>query len=134
MSHARWLLGIVVLLLVLPLAVPVSAAPIDTWETYPGIDCVGDRFNPVRPDGTRDPNGDPEPGSEEWRQRDDERLQCARQRDHDRRPHPATVTAHSLARYGEDYYRQPVRFDGQRFRYDYLPVGTGVGEVPAVEV
>lgn len=134
MGRARWLLGLVVVLLVLPLAVPVSAEPIDTWEIHPGIDCVGDRFNPVRSDGTRDPDGDPEPGSEEWQQRDRERRECARQRDHDRRYHPPTVLAHSVSRYGEDYYRQPLRFSGQRFRYDYLPTGTGPGGVPAMEV
>jgi hypothetical protein len=109
-----------------------AAGPIDTWPVTHGIDCVGERFNPVREDGTRDPAGDPEPGSPEWVARDDERLQCARQRDHDRRWHPTVQT--TSARYGEDWYRQPVRFDDVRFRYDYFPTGTGLGGVPAMEV
>jgi dienelactone hydrolase len=134
MGRARGVWSLAVALLVLPLTAPAGAEPIDTWEVHPGIDCVGDRFNPVRPDGTRDPDGAPEPGSEAWQERDGERLECARQRDHDRRYHPPTVLAHSLGRYGEDYYRQPARFDGQRFRYDYLPIGTGIDGVPAMEV
>ena len=108
------------------------AEPIDTWPVTHGIDCVGDRFNPVREDGTRDPALDPQPGTPEFAARDNERLQCARQRDHDRRWHPTTST--TSARYGEDWYRQPVRHDGVRFRYDYFPTGTGVGGVPAMEV
>lgn len=114
------------------IALPAAADPIDTWPTTHGIDCVGDRFNPVRPDGTRDPDGDPAPGTPEFAARDNERLQCARQRDQDRRYHPTEKA--TTARYGEDWYRQPVRFDDVRFRFDYLPTGTGVGGVPAMEV
>lgn len=117
-----------------PLTLPAKAEPIDTWALTSTIDCMGDRFNPVRPDGTRDPNGDPLPGTPEWTARDNERLQCARQRDHDRRPHPAWATYGASARYGEDWYRQPFLYDGVRFRHDYFPVGTGVGGVPAMEV
>jgi hypothetical protein len=109
-----------------------AGGPIDTWPITHGIDCVGDRFNPVRADGTRDPDGDPEPGTPEWSERDDERLACAQQRDHDRRYHP--ITNLTTARYGEDWYRQPLRFDERRFRYDYFPTGTGLGGVPAMEV
>ena len=116
-------------------ATQASADPIDTWEiTNPGIDCVGDRFNPVRPDGTKDPLGDPEPGSPEWIERDSERLACDNQRDTDRRTQPPHVNAHSVARYGEDWYRQPALFDDVRFRWDYFPTGTGLGGVPAMEV
>ena len=111
---------------------PADAEPIDTWNITHGQECVGDRFNPVRPDGTRDPNGDPAPGSDEWKARDAERLACARQRDQDRRYHPTANT--TTARYGEDWYRQPFTFDDVRFRYDYFPTGTGVGGVPAMEV
>jgi hypothetical protein len=145
MSRRRWLtMGILAAMAVTvlpagalpPVAEPTAAAavaePIDTWPITHGIDCVGDRFNPVRDDGTRDPNGDPEPGTPEWTERDDERLACAAQRDHDRRYHP--IQHLTSARYGEDWYRQPVRFADQRFRYDYFPLGTGVGEVPAMEV
>lgn len=114
--------------------VPAKAEPIDMFAIQnPGIDCVGDRFNPVRPDGTRDPNGDPLPGSPDWIARDNERLACDTQRDADRRAQPHMSYA-STARYGEDPYRQPVRFDDTRFRYDYFPIGTGVGGVPAMEV
>lgn len=113
-------------------ALPATAEPIDTWSLTSDVDCGGDRFNPVRPDGTRDPDGDPLPGTDEWVARDSERLACSRQRDHDRRPHPtANLTS---ARYGEDWYRQPFTFDDVRFRYDYFPTGTGLGGVPAMEV
>jgi hypothetical protein len=114
--------------------VPARAEPIDTWDITNGVDCVGDRFNPIREDGTKDPDGDPDPGSQRWIARDAERLACDGQRDSDRRYHPAHVTAHSLARYGEDWYRQPLTFNGVRFRYDYFPIGTGLGGVPAMEV
>ena len=109
-----------------------AADPIDTWSITHGIDCLGDRFNPVRKDGTKNPNRDPKPGTPEWDARDQERRDCAAQRDHDRRPHPVAMT--TTARYGEDWYRQPVRFDDRRFRFDYFPTGTGVGGVPAMEV
>ena len=127
-----WMTTALVTMLVAALAVPAAADPIDTWPITSGIDCVGDRFNPVRPNGTRDPNGDPLPNTDEWNARDSERLACARQRDNDRRWHPTTPA--SSGRYGEDPYRQPARFDGRRFRYDYFPTGTGVDGVPAMEV
>ncbi len=142
MRNGRTLSAAVVAALTMSLlaVAPASAEPIDTWEITHGIDCVGDRFNPVRPDGTRDPGGDLEPGTPEWTERDDDRLQCLRQRDHDRRVQPQYVNAHSVARYGEDWYRQPVRFDGRRFRYTYKPagpagdVGLGIPDVPAAEI
>ncbi len=102
------------------------------WEILVGIDCVGDSFNPVREDGTKDPNGDPLPGTPEWNERDSERLQCDNQRDHDRRVQPFAWA--SSARYGEDWYRQPFLYDNERFRFDYFPTGTGLGGVPAMEV
>ncbi|MGH2807009.1 MAG: chlorophyllase/cutinase-like alpha/beta fold protein, partial [Actinomycetota bacterium] len=129
----RWLTTLVVIVVALPLALPATARePIDTWELVVGIDCVNDRFNPTRADGTKDPNGDPEPGSPEWIERDNERLQCDNQRDHDRRVHPTGYS--TSARYGEDWYRQPFLYDDVRFRFDYLPTGTGPGGVPAMEV
>jgi dienelactone hydrolase len=128
----RRLLAASVALVVGSFLVPASAEPIDTWPITHGIDCVSDRFNPVRPDGTRDPARDPKPGSAEFIARDDERLQCSRQRDHDRRYHPTANT--TSARYGEDWYRQPFTYDDVRFRYDYFPTGTGLGGVPAMEV
>jgi hypothetical protein len=124
---------LVITLLMGPLAASAGAdEPIDTWDTLIGIDCVGDRFNPVREDGTKDPAGDPEPGSPEWIARDDERRQCDNQRDFDRRTQPVAHT--TTARYGEDWYRQPFLYDNVRFRFDYFPTGTGLGGVPAMEV
>jgi dienelactone hydrolase len=124
---------VVTMLLVLPLAAAaVADEPIDTWDTIVGIDCLADHFNPVREDGTKDPQGDPEPGSPEWIQRDNERLQCDNQRDYDRRTQPFVHT--TTARYGEDWYRQPFLHDGVRFQFDYFPTGTGPNGVPAMEV
>jgi hypothetical protein len=135
MAQTRWLATLVIMLLVAASAPAAGARePIDTWDTLIGIDCVGDRFNPVRDDGTKDPQGDPEPGSPEWIQRDQERRECDNQRDHDRRYQPPFVNAHSVARYGEDWYRQPFLHDGVRFLFDYFPTGTGLGGVPAMEV
>ncbi|MGH7858882.1 MAG: hypothetical protein ACREQY_16270, partial [Candidatus Binatia bacterium] len=104
MNHARWIGCLSVILLS---AGSAWAEPIDTWPITNGIDCVGDRFNPIQPDGTRDPNGDPAPGTPEWAERDDERLQCLRQRDSDRRYQPPHANYWSAARYGEDWYRVP---------------------------
>ena len=132
MNKGRWPAILVIVALMLPMAAAGADEPLDTWETVVGFDCVGDRFNPVRPDGTKDPAGDPEPGSPEWIERDNERLQCDSQRDHDRRTQP--VAALSTARYGEDWYRQPFLYDDARFRFDYFPTGTGPGGVPAMEV
>lgn len=134
MARSRWLAALLVTALAFPFALPAAAEPIDTWETLVGIDCVGDRFNPAREDGTKDPQGDPVPGSAAWDERDAERRECARQRDHDRRGHPAFIGAANTARYGEDWYRQPVRHDNVRFHFNYFPTGTGVGGVPAMEV
>lgn len=118
----------------------------DLWGVTHRIDCVGDTFNPIRPDGTRDPAGDPLPGTPEWAERDRQRLECDNQRDWDRRYHPHANG--NSGRYGEDWYRQPVRFDGVRFRWTYLPAdasaagqAAGVNEpllgipgVPAAEI
>lgn len=121
---------------------PSSAEPLDLWGLTHGIDCVGDSFNPIRPDGTRNPDGDPVPGSAAWTERDRQRLECDSQRDWDRRYHPHYNS--NSARYGEDWYRQPVRFDGKRWRFTYLPAdlsATGVADplvgipgVPAAEI
>ena len=130
---ARWLVGTAVAIVAVMAAGPVTAAePIDMWEVLVGIDCLNDSFNPTLEDGTKDPNGDPAPGSPEWAERDNERLQCDNQRDHDRRAQPFAHT--TSARYGEDWYRQPFLYDDVRFRYDYFPTGTGPGGVPAMEV
>jgi pimeloyl-ACP methyl ester carboxylesterase len=120
------------LLMIVGMSVSASAEPLDTWETLVGIDCLNDLFNPTLPDGTKDPEGEPEPGSPEWLQRDAERLQCDNQRDYDTRTQP--LSRLNSARYGEDWYRQPYLLDNVRFRFDYFPTGTGPGGVPAMEV
>lgn len=133
MTSKRLLAVIVMAALMAPLAKSAIAdEPIDTWPTLVGIDCLNDLFNPTLPDGTKDPEGEPEPGSPEWIQRDSERLQCDNQRDYDRRTQPVAHT--TSARYGEDWYRQPFTYDDVRFRFDYFPTGTGQGGVPAMEV
>ncbi len=132
MTYRQGFATLLILVLMVPLAESALAEPIDTWPTLVGIDCLNDTYNPVREDGTKDPLGDPAPGSPEWLARDAERLQCDNQRDYDRRTQP---TAHTTsARYGEDWYRQPYLFDDVRFRFDYFPTGTGPGGVPAMEV
>lgn len=115
-----------------------SAQPLDTWPITHGIDCVGDPYNPTRPDGTKDPAGEPQPGSDAWTARDADSVECNKQRDHDKRYQPADRVG--TARYGEDFYRQPVRFDGRRFRYAYMvddaasPAGAGIPGVAAAEI
>ena len=132
MTRKRWITSVLVVAVGLSVALPAGAEPLDTWEVLVGHDCVGDRFNPVREDGTKDPDGDPLPGTPEWDERDVERRDCDSQRDHDRRTQPvAHITS---ARYGEDWYRQPYLYDGVRFHFDYFPTGTGPGGVPAMEV
>jgi len=113
-----------------------QAAPLDSWPITHGIDCLNDLFNPTRPDGTKDPAGDPAPGSPAWIERDRQRLECDNQRDADRRFHPHNHT--NSGRYGEDWYRNPHRFDGRRWRFDYIaadiPGVYGIPGVPAAEI
>ncbi|MGH7896433.1 MAG: hypothetical protein ACREQQ_00655, partial [Candidatus Binatia bacterium] len=138
MSFTRPIAGLAIAVVASMLSRAASAAPIDTWPITPGIDCVAERFNPIRPDGTRDPDGDPAPGSAEWIARDGERLECLGQRDSDRRFQPPFVNLWSIARYGEDWYREPFRFDGRRFRWSYVPADVpgvaGIPGVPAAEI
>ena len=113
-----------------------QSQPMDLWPITHGIDCLNDPFNPTRPDGTKDPAGDPEAGSAEWIERDRQRLECDSQRDHDRRYHPHYNL--NSGRYGEDWYRNPLRFDGRRWRYNYIaadvPGVYGIPGVPAAEI
>jgi hypothetical protein len=108
-----------------------SAEPIDTWETTHGIDCLTDPYNPIREDGTRDPDGDPLPGSDAWGARDGDHTACTKQRDHDARLNPWRNVG-SL-RYGEDMYRQPVLWDNVRFHFDDFPA-FGIPGVPSAEM
>lgn len=131
---------LVVMVALSALVVPggADAAPLDTWPITHGIDCVGDPYNPTRADGTKDPLGEPEPGSAAWAERDADSIDCNKQRDSDRRYQPADRLG--TARYGEDFYRQPVRFDGRRFRYTYMAAddasaaGQGIPGVAAAEI
>jgi hypothetical protein len=108
-----------------------GAEPIDTWEITHGIDCLTDPYNPIRADGTRDPTGDPLPGSPEWSARDSDHTACTKQRDHDSRLNPMRNVG--TLRYGEDMYRQPLRWDNVRFRHDDFPA-FGIPGVPSAEM
>jgi hypothetical protein len=133
--NKRWMAAFALCAVALPTS-GASAEPIDSWATTHGIDCLNDTFSPTLPDGTHDPSADPEPGSAAWIERDRQRLECDSQRDHDRRFHPHYNV--NSGRYGEDWYRQPVRFDGKRWRYDYIAADAagayGIPGVPAAEI
>lgn len=126
----RWAAALVLVLT--PFTFTTSSAdPIDTWSIYPGYDCTGDPFNPIREDGTRDPLGDPAPGSPEWEERDAQHVACTDQRDHDARFNPMRNVGTLF--YGEDMYRQPIRHDDVRFRFDSF-TQLDIPDVPSAEV
>lgn len=130
MKHSRWFAALAMAVMASSVG-SSSAVPLDLWPTTHGIECGAELFNPIRLDGTRDPAGDPAPGSPAWAERDRQRLECDNQRDADRRYHPHQTG--NSARYGEDWYRQPARFDGKRWRYTYMPAdGAGVVGIPGV--
>lgn len=105
--------------------------PIDTWPITHGIDCEGDPYNPLDENGDRDPDGDPKPGTAAFKQRDDDNKACTGQRSSDRRFHPTGGT--NAATYGQDFYRQPLRWDDRRFRFDSL-TRLDIPDVPSAEV
>jgi hypothetical protein len=109
----------------------VQAEPLDTWEITPGHNCVADLYNPIRADGTRDPNGDPLPGSAAWTARQDEHTACTDQRDHDARFQPTRNIGTAL--YGEDMHRQPERWENVRFHFTDFPL-FGIPGVPSAEL
>jgi len=123
--------GAVLGLAMLYLSSPAYAEPVDTWAIQYGYDCVADVYNPIRADGTRDPNGDPAPGTDAWNTRQEEHTACTDQRDHDIRLQPLRNVA--TAQYGEDPYRQPERWDGIRFHWEEFPLN-GIPDVPSAEV
>lgn len=113
-----------------------ATGPLSTWEMLDGRDCLRDTHNvpPGHPD--HDPEiydewGDPRPGTQAWDERDAENEACAGQRDHDRRFQP--VWPVTSAQYGEDWYRQPPRFDGVRWHFDYL-TQIDIPDVPSAEI
>lgn len=113
-------------------AAGAAAEPIDFWNTTgPGYECTADPYNPIRPDGTRDPHGDPAPGEPAWDARDAEHVACTDQRDHDTRSQPLRGTSAPL--YGQDPYRLPERHDGVRFRYDSF-TQLDIPDVPSTEI
>jgi chlorophyllase-like protein len=120
------------------LAWPVTAAfadPLNEWDTLgPGYDCTGDPYNPVRNDGTRDPHGDPVPGTPAWDARDVEHESCTDQRDWDTREHPFRNVG--TAQYGVDEHRMPARFNNVRWRYEHFSQldGNQIPDVPSAEI
>ncbi|HEX9712784.1 MAG TPA: hypothetical protein VGB52_09600 [Actinomycetota bacterium] len=126
----RWTAALLLAALALPMT-GASAEPISTWEIYPGYECTSDPFNPILEDGTRDPEGDPAPGTPEWDERDAQHVACTDQRDHDARYNPMRNVGTAL--YGEDMYRQPIRHDDVRFRFDSF-TQLDVPDVPSLEV
>ncbi|MEK6806664.1 MAG: hypothetical protein AABY95_08445 [Pseudomonadota bacterium] len=110
---------------------PARAAPIDTFATIYGHDCVNDLYNPILADGTRDPAGDPAPGTPEWTARADEHTACTDQRDHDSRLQPTRNLG--TAQYGVDMHRTPSRWNNVRFHWEEFPA-SGIPGVPSSEV
>lgn len=108
----------------------VRAAPIDTFATIYGHDCVADLYNPILPDGSRDPNGDPVPGTPEWDARESEHTACTDQRDHDSRFQPTRFPG--TAQYGVDMYRTPSRWENVRFHHATYPASE-IPDVPYAE-
>lgn len=123
----RWIAALALMGLALPLT-PASADAPDYWT---GADCVTDTYNPIREDGTRDPNGDPAPGTPAWTARDNDHVACTDQRDTDRRYNPFGNVGTAL--YGQDMYRQPSRHDNIRFHYDAFNA-VDIRTVPSTEI
>ena len=116
-------------------ATTASAEPLNEWDTIgPGYDCTTDPYNPVRPDGTRDPHGDPRPGEPDWDAQNVEHEACTDQRDWDTRDHPFRNVG--TAQYGIDQHRQPILHDGIRFRYERFSdvEGNQIPDVPSAEI
>lgn len=132
-----------ILVLVLSMAPPAHAEPQSDWVDAVHGYCAIDthRIPPGHPDyqpGTPafdaayDVWGDPRPGTAEWDAQMEEKQRCNVQRkDYDRQHHPAWLE--QSARVGQDFYRDPDRHDGTRFRHVDLPAFT-VPLVPSAEV
>lgn len=127
MKHVRWLTSFALAAIVMPLS-SAHAEPMDDWT---GPDCVIDSYNPIRPDGTRDPAGDPLPNTPEWDARDADHVACTDQRDTDSRYQPFDNVGTLL--YGQDMYRQPDRHDGIRFHYAKFNA-IDIPSVPSTEI
>jgi dienelactone hydrolase len=117
--------------LALGLVLPAGAEPQSDWvdevHGYCAIDTHRippghEDYRPGDPafDAVYDVWGDPKPGTAEWDAQMDEKQRCNVQRtDYDRQHHPAWLE--QSLRYGQDFYRDPERHDGIRFRHVDLP-------------
>lgn len=113
------------------LALPLGSAHAEPKDTWTGPDCVSDPYNPIRADGTRDPNGDPTPGTPRWSARDADHVACTDQRDTDRRYQPFSNVG--TAFYGQDMYRRPERHDNIRFHHAAFNA-VDIPSVPSTEI
>jgi pimeloyl-ACP methyl ester carboxylesterase len=123
------------LLAALALPFAASAEPLNEWETVgPGYDCAGNPYNPVRPDGTRNPYRNPKPGTASWDAQNVEHESCTDQRDWDTRDHP--YRNYSTTGYGIDPHRDPARFEGVRWHYEEFSDlhGNQIPDVPSAEI
>lgn len=127
MRHRTILAAVALGAMIAPLA--ATAEPMDTWDY--SIECVTDPYNPIREDGTRDPNGDPTPGTAEWDAREADHRACTDQRDTDRRYQPFANVG--TAFYGTDMYRAPERHDGTRFHHQSFNA-LEIPSVPSTEI
>src|SRR5687768_17009506 len=93
-----------------------GAMPAASWAQGEGpVDCVG-------------PAGDPEPGTAEWDERDENNVFCAKERHADQTQHPVSPLPDSTEMFGvapmslTDAYRVPSRHDDKRFRFDDVTI------------
>lgn len=126
--------AVLVMVLVLGLAPSALAEPQSDWiddvHGYCAIDThrvpPGHRdYQPGVPafDEVYDVWGDPKAGTPEWDAQMDEKQRCNVQRkDYDRQHHPAWMEQSTSV--GQDFYRDPERHDGIRFRHVDLPAFT----------
>ena len=106
--------GALVMIVMAVAAGVAGGEPLDSWQAVTGIDCTGAEV-------------EAQPGTPEFRARDERNQRCASQRFFDRGFQPLGNTVPS---YGKDPYREPGRSDGVRFRYS-TPKIEGV---PSLEV
>ena len=127
----RWTIVWMTAALALPVAT-ASADPLNQWDTIgPGHDCTGYPYNPVGPDGTRDPQTEPKPFTPAWDAYNAEHEACTDQRDWDTRDHPYRNVG--TAQYGIDEHRQPIFHENVRFHYEAFPdLVAGNPEVPDI--
>jgi dienelactone hydrolase len=80
------------------------------------------------------PAGDPQPGTPEWDRREDDNVFCASQRNADHAANPAYQAAllqprdQSRSANGMDPFREPLLWDGSRFRFDEVSFANAEGK------